>query len=82
MKKLFKTKMKNNAVLYVVLVKGLAGNTFSRFMQIAGILTSLLSVARTCSDWFIIESFNTNERQIEPGVWYSLNALAFFLPHV
>ena len=86
MKKLFKTKMKNNAVLYVVLVKGLAGNTFSRFMQIAGILTSLLSVARTCSDWFIIHSFNMYnsiyKEYIEPGVWYSLKALAFFLPHV
>ena len=53
MKKLFKTKIKDNAVLYVVLVKGLANNTFSRFMQIADILTSLLSVARTCTDWFI-----------------------------
>ena len=83
MKKLFKTKMKNNAVLYVVLVKGLAGNTFSRFMQIAGILTSLLSVARTCSDWFIIHSYNSIHKiYIEPGVWYSLKALAFFLPHV
>ena len=82
MKKLFKTKMKNNAVLYVVLVKGLAGNTFSRFMQIAGILTSLLSVARTCSDYFIIHSFNTDKRQIEPLLQYSLKALAFFLPHV
>ena len=70
-------------MLYVVLVKGLAGNTFSRFMQIAGILASMFSVARTCSDWFIIEGFNTDdERHIEPGVWYSLKALAFFLPHV
>ena len=69
-------------MLYVVLVKGLAGNTFSRFMQIAGILTSLFSVARTCSDDFIIHSFNSDERHIEPGVWYSLKALAFFLPHV
>ena len=69
-------------MLYVVLVKGLASNTFSRFMQIAGILASLLSVAGTCCDWFIIGSFNDDKRQIEPGVWYSLKALAFFLPHV
>ena len=69
-------------MLYVVLVKGLAGNTFSRFMQIAGILASLLSVAWTCSDGFIIHTFNTEERQIEPGLWYSIKALAFFLPHV
>ena len=69
-------------MLYVVLVKGLAGNTFSRFMQIAGILASLLSVARTCSENFIIRSFIDDERHIEPGVWYSLKALAFFLPHV
>ena len=51
-------------------------------MQVAGILASLLSVARTCSDDFIIHSFNSDERHIEPGVWYSLKALAFFLPHV
>ena len=69
-------------MLYVVLVKGLAGNTFSRIMQIAGILASLLSVARTCSDYFIIGSFNDEYHHIEPGVWYSLKAIAFFLPHV
>ena len=78
----FSNQNKNNAVFYVVLVKGLAGNTFSRFMQIAGILASLFSVARTCSDDFIIHSFNDEERQIEPGLWYSIKALAFFLPHV
>ena len=52
-KKAFKLNRKN-AVLYVILVKGLAGNTFSRFMQIAGIMASLLSVARACSNIFII----------------------------
>ena len=70
-------------MLYVILVKGLAGNTFSRFMQIAGIMVSLLSVARACSNIFIIGSLNnTDKRQTEPGVRYSLKSLAFFLPHV
>ena len=81
-KKLFKLNRKN-AVLYVILVKGLAGNAFSRFMQIAGIMVSLLSVARACSNIFIIGSFNnTDKRQTEPGVCYLLKSLAFFLPHV
>merc|ERR1712226_214544 len=58
----------------MTLVTGLSNSTFSQFMQIGGIVASLLSVAKTCCEWFL-----TRFNKKETATW---KALLFFGPHV
>ena len=69
---------------YVVLVTGLSSNSLSRFMQIAGILASLVSVAKTCMEFHIYTSFNlkNGDRQIPLNMLLMFKAMLFFAPHV
>lgn len=67
-------------VTYVTLVIGLSSDsTFSRFMQIGGILASLLSVAKTCCEWHLKYS---DEYEKDPNLTTTMKALLFFAPHV
>ena len=74
------------AVTYVILVTGPSTNPFSLFMQIAGILASLLSVAKTNAEYYIYTNFNAmdenKDRQIPTNLILTLKALLFFAPHV
>ena len=61
---------------YITLVTGLSDSGTSQFMQIGGILTSLMSVAKTCSDWHLrLTSEDLNFTT-------TMKALLFFAPHV
>ena len=64
---------------YVTLVTGLSDSTFSQFMQIGGILASLLSVAKTCGEGFL-KMLDKDKK--DPTFTATLKALLFFGPHV
>ena len=65
---------------YVILVTGLSENPFSRFTQIAGIFTSLMSVAKTCTEFH--QGQENRDRHIPPNIFVTVKALLFFAPHV
>ena len=71
---------------YVILVIGPSKKPFPRFLQIAGILASLLSVSNTTAEGFLFTDFNSaydnKDRQIPPTIIVTLKALLFFVPHV
>ena len=68
---------------YVILVIGPSKKPFPRFLQIAGILASLLAVSKTTAEYFLFTSFNgaNKDRQIPPTIIVTLKALLFFVPH-
>ena len=70
---------------YVILVIGPSNVPHPRFLRIAGILASLLSVSKTTAEGHLYTGFNsmvTNEdRQIPPTIIVTLKALLFFVPH-
>ena len=71
---------------YVILVIGPSKKPFPRFLQIAGILASLLSVSKTTAEGHLYTSFNSaganKDSQIPPNIIVTLKALLFFAPHV
>ena len=66
-------------------MRGLSTSPSSRFFQIGGILASLLSVAKFCSEWHLFTAFNffsDTNRQVPPRMVPTLKAMLFFVPHV
>ena len=63
----------------VTLVIGLSSNSFSQFVQIAGILLSLFSVAMTCCEWHL-KALDENKK--DPDLTTTMKGLLFFIPHI
>ena len=72
------------AVLYVILATGLSSNLFSRFFQITGILASLVSISKACSEWHVYTGYNMNfeKKQVSPNFLTIVKAAFFFAPHI
>ena len=72
------------AVLYVILATGLSSNLFSRFFQITGILASLVSISKACSEWHVYTGYNMNfeKKQVSPNFLTIIKAAFFFAPHI
>ena len=66
------------AVTFLTLVTGLSGSVFSQFMQIGGILASLISVAKTCCESHLKQLDDDNK---DSNLATTMKALLFFAPH-
>ena len=71
----------------MILTRGLSSSVSSRFIQIGGVLSSIFSVAKFCTEWHLYTGFNCYVKdktsQIPPQFIPTLKALLlFFLPHV
>ena len=74
----------------MILTRGLSSSFSSSFVQVGGVLASILSVAKVCAEWHLYTGFNyhitdiiSEDRQVPPEIIPTLKAvLFFFLPHV
>ena len=67
------------SVTYATLVIGLSDSIFSKFMQIGGIVASLVSVAKTCAADHLTK---IDADKKEPDFSTTIKSLFFFGPHV
>ena len=65
--------------IYIQLMIGPTGDSKAQIIQYVGIIASILSVTKGCSDWWIK---NRSEDVKDAPIFKTLKASLFFLPHV
>ena len=71
---------------YVILEAGPSDDPFAFFIQIGGVLSSVVTTARACTEWHVFTNFNSYDRNKNHEILsknvHNMKALLFFVPHV